>query len=296
MDNAQQTQIVDTTAVFLGNMPRSPVLKRPSDYGMTYEDVFFQAIDGTVLEAWVIPGDTDKVVICNHFIGASRSGYPGHLPQFPNCDTEIDFVPVYKALNDAGFTVVAYDMRGHGLSGCGPAPITGLGMLEYRDVLGSIRYVRERYPTASIGLHNICGGSNAALIAQHKHPEDFVGIKAVTAIQPISFNSFANGVVGGAGVENAVERMDEAFRLITGFRGSDYDIAGYAKSADLPTLMMQVRTDPTTTEQDTLDIFNAFSNDDKTMRWIDDTSDRYEAYRFFTENPQELVAWFKDRL
>jgi len=64
----------------------------------------------------------------------------------------------------------------------------------------------------------------------------------------------------------------------------------------LPTLMMQVRTDPTTTEQDTLDIFNAFSNDDKTMRWIDDTSDRYEAYRFFTENPEELVAWFKDRL
>ena len=121
-------------------------------------------------------------------------------------------------------------------------------------------------------------------------------VRADYPIQPISFNSFSRGVVGGAGVENAVERMDHAFREITGFRGDDYDIEGYAKSANLPTLMVQVRTDPTTTEQDTLDIFNAFSNEDKTMRWIDDTSDRYEAYRFFSQHPEELVEWFQSRL
>ena len=33
----------------------TPVLKRPSDHGMEYEDVFFPALDGVLLEAWFIP-------------------------------------------------------------------------------------------------------------------------------------------------------------------------------------------------------------------------------------------------
>jgi len=296
MDAEQQTQIVEDAARFLGNMPRSPVLKRPSDYGVDYEDVFFPAMDGTVLEGWLIPGDSNRVVICNHFIGATRSGYPGHLPQFPQCDFEVEFIPAYKALNEAGFTVLTYDMRGHGLSACGPAPVSSLGIMESRDVIGSVRYARERLPNASIGMHNICGGCNAAMVAMHRHADEFAGVKAMTAIQPISLNSFANGVVGGAGVENAAERMDEALRAITGFRASDYDMASYAKSVDLPTLMVQVRDDAMTSEADTLEIFNAFSNEDKVMRWIDGTSVRHHAYNFFSEQPAELVEWFDKRV
>ena len=37
------------------NVPRSPILRRPNEYGMEYDDVFFPALDGTVLEGWFIP-------------------------------------------------------------------------------------------------------------------------------------------------------------------------------------------------------------------------------------------------
>lgn len=46
---------------------RTPVLRRPSDIGLEYEDVFFPSLDGVPLEAWFIPAaDSDKLLIVNH--------------------------------------------------------------------------------------------------------------------------------------------------------------------------------------------------------------------------------------
>ncbi|MGH3900118.1 MAG: hypothetical protein ACRDTA_18135 [Pseudonocardiaceae bacterium] len=45
--------------------------------------------------------------------------------------------PEYKALHGAGYNILAYDIRNHGLSGQGNGGIAGIGLLEYRDVIGS---------------------------------------------------------------------------------------------------------------------------------------------------------------
>jgi uncharacterized protein len=58
---------------------RTPVLRRPDDYGMEYEDAFFPAADGVPLEAWFIPADSDKLLIVNHPMTCNRYGFPGHL-------------------------------------------------------------------------------------------------------------------------------------------------------------------------------------------------------------------------
>jgi uncharacterized protein len=58
----------------------TPVLKRPSDIGLDYEDVFFPSLDGIPLEAWFIPADSDKLLIVNHPMTCNRYGFPGHLP------------------------------------------------------------------------------------------------------------------------------------------------------------------------------------------------------------------------
>jgi hypothetical protein len=39
---------------------RTPVLRRPSDVGMRYEETFFPSLDGLPLEAWLIPADWDR--------------------------------------------------------------------------------------------------------------------------------------------------------------------------------------------------------------------------------------------
>jgi uncharacterized protein len=51
---------------------RTPVLKRPSDVGLEYEDAFFPALDGVPLEAWYIPADSDRLLIVNHPMTCNR--------------------------------------------------------------------------------------------------------------------------------------------------------------------------------------------------------------------------------
>ena len=79
-------------------MFRTPVHKTPADHGMhTWEDVYFPSSDGTPLEGWYIPsvkGESEKLIIINHPMPMSRSGFTGHFGEpFSGVDTlEIDFV------------------------------------------------------------------------------------------------------------------------------------------------------------------------------------------------------------
>ena len=80
MDKSQEDALIDQIAKGVSYSFRTPILRRPSDYGMAYEDVFFPAMDGVMLDGWFIPVEgSNKLVIVNHFIGANRYGYPGHL-------------------------------------------------------------------------------------------------------------------------------------------------------------------------------------------------------------------------
>jgi uncharacterized protein len=103
--------------------PRSPVLHWPSEHGLEYEDVTFPARDGAPIEAWFIPAPgSSKLIIANHPLGFSRSGIPTHVEPWHSVwaptgnGFEVDLVPDYKILHDAGYSVLAYDLRNHGLS------------------------------------------------------------------------------------------------------------------------------------------------------------------------------------
>jgi hypothetical protein len=58
--------LVEQYATLFKTGSRTPVLRRPSDYGMEYEDLFFPSLDGVPLEAWFIPADSDRLLIVNH--------------------------------------------------------------------------------------------------------------------------------------------------------------------------------------------------------------------------------------
>lgn len=296
MDQTQEDALIDRIAKAVSYSFRTPILRRPSDYELDYEDVYFPAADGVMLDGWFVPAQgSDKLIICNHFIGANRYGYPGHLaPWDQQGGFEVDFVRAYKALHEAGYNVLAYDLRGHGHSADGAGNITGVGAIEWRDVIGSMRYAKSRPDTArmEIGLHSLCMGCNATFIAMARHPEEFEDIACMIALQPLSAAPFIERALIDQGVINAYERFNERYSYYSSFRHTDSNAIAWAHAVRCPTMVVQVKDDVTTKPSDAQGIHDTLPNPDKKLLWIEGTPVRYEGYRYFSGNPEEMIAWY----
>jgi pimeloyl-ACP methyl ester carboxylesterase len=120
------------------------------------EDVTFQSTDGVRLKGWVLHGAPKRapVVLC-HDLGESKNSV----------------INLAIALNKAGFTVLAFDFRGHGASG---GDRSTLGVEESRDVLGAVDFVAG-LPEADvdarrIGVFGAGMGAHAAVLAAADRP------------------------------------------------------------------------------------------------------------------------------
>ena len=118
----------------------------PGNYGMSYEDVSIPArVDSLNIAGWYIPADVSQTadkssaIIMVHGWNASRTnGFNQH------------FLDLAQALNQAGFSILMIDLRGHGQSA--DSQFT-FGRLERRDVLASVDFLLERgHQPGKIGL------------------------------------------------------------------------------------------------------------------------------------------------
>src|SRR6185312_1146768 len=113
-------ELINGLAELMAYSKRTLIFRRPDEYGVDYEDVFFPAVDGVTLEGWFIPADSDRLIICNHPMPCNRYGYPGHLEPWTDFGGfEVNFLPETKILHDAGYNILTYDIRNHGRSGIG---------------------------------------------------------------------------------------------------------------------------------------------------------------------------------
>src|SRR5437667_11938120 len=180
-------QFIDGLAELMAHSTRTPILRRPDEYDLQYEDVFFPALDGVTLEGWFIPAGSERLLICNHPMPCNRYGYPGHLEPWTDFGGfEVNFLREYKILPDAGYNILTYDMRNHGRSGIGSGGIISHGVLEYRDVIGSLHYAKSRIDTRDMktSLYSRCLGANSTGVAMNKYREEFRHILAMIALQP----------------------------------------------------------------------------------------------------------------
>ena len=269
-------------------------MKRPGDYGLAYEDVFFPAMDGTVIEAWFIPAASDNIIVFNHFKGANRYGFPGHLEPWKSAGPgfEIDFNPLYKALHDAGYNILTYDLRGNGLSAPGPHPLIGSGLIEYRDAIGAMRYVRSRPDTRDmkISIYTQCFGANSTFTAIEKHPEEFEDVVSMIALQPLSSCAFIDGGVTAAGIPGEV--WEAEYEKLSSLRTSDIDMPRAARAITFPTFVVQVHDDFVTKPYDMEAVYDAIPVEDKKLFWIEGTNIRTDAYRYFPNDPTMVIDWF----
>lgn len=294
--SAKDVEMIDGMAELMAYSTRTPILRTPDQYGMKYEDIFFPAIDGVTLEGWFIPAkNSNKLIICNHPMPANRYGYPGHLDPWKNFGGfEVNFLPEYKILHDAGYNIIAYDIRNHGRSAAGNGGIVGHGIVEYRDVIGSLRYARSRPDTKDmkIALYSRCLGANSTFVAMEKYPEEFKGITSMLALQPSPPRAFVKTAMDNAKIPNGYELVDEALKKRTGYVLDDFRPIEHSQADQIPTMVAQVKADFTMPFHYVEEIYNNISAKDKKLFWIEGTDMRFQGYNYFGQNPKVMLEWF----
>ena len=299
MSESQANQVINGLATFFNKSIRTPVLRRPDEYGMAYENVFFPSMDGVGLEGWFIPAASDRLVICTHFMPGNRYGFPGHLEPWTGFGGfEVNLLPMHKALHEAGYNILAYDLRNHGLSDDGNGHTVGIGLLEHRHVIGAVRYAKSRQDTAGMktAMLSMCLGCNSTMVAMNNHPDEFTHIHSLIGVQPVSARPFIERAAEKAGIENGADLFDDAIHKLNGFHIDELSPIKHAKGVTVPTLITQVLEDALTKKSDVQTIYDNVSATEKKLFWIKSTKLRFEGYNYFSENPQMMLDWFNTHM
>lgn len=139
--------------------PRYSLYIPPSKFGLRYEDVSFESMDGVRLRGWFIKGAgrLPTIIVC-HGLGANRS----------------DFTELASGLSRDGYNVLLFDFRGHGES---ERRGSSFGYLEQKDLLGALKFVKTRSDVdiEKIGVYGFSMGGAVAILTAARGNE----IKAV---------------------------------------------------------------------------------------------------------------------
>ena len=169
---------------------RQPVDRTPTEVDLDFEDVTFPSTDGVTLRGWFIPAGSDRAptVVWVHGWPWNRLGNVAGRVPWP--DRSVDHLPATRALHDAGFHVLMFDLASHGESG-ERLPLT-YGMREKRDYIGAVRYLRTRADVdperiGAIGMS--AGGSTVLYGTAECQP-----IRALVAIQPTKVSIFSRNM------------------------------------------------------------------------------------------------------
>lgn len=290
-------QMLNMLAQGLSVPPRTPILRTPEEYGMEYEEISFTTADGVKIEGWYIPADSNKIIISNHFSPANRYGFAGHQEPFTYAGGfEVNFLPRYKALHDAGYNVLAYDLRCHGKSEGGEKGITGVGYFEWQEVLASLDYVRKRSETSEmdISLMSMCMGANATLNAMEKDPAAFEGVKSLLAIAPLKGKTTIERNCENMGIDTkeGVGAFEPIYTGITGLKVEDHNIIPKAAFIKIPTFYLQVRNDMNSRWTDVQEMYDNTPVEDKKIFYVEETPWRFHGYTYFSEHPEQMIEWF----
>jgi len=179
----------------------------PTDWGLNYEDVSFEASDGTKLHGWFFPlPDKEPTILFCH-------GNAGNISH------RIENV---KLLVDYGLQVFIYDYRGYGKSGGKPSE-AGL----YQDGLAAYDYLVERKKIPSsriIPFGRSLGAAVAMEIATRRDVRSLIIESAFTSTKDMAKSMFL-------------------FQLLSPFLPPHYNNLRKIKGITVPKLIIHGETD-----------------------------------------------------
>ena len=123
----------------------------PAAVGLAYEEIAFQATDGTQLNGWLLPGQPEAPVV---LFCMGNAGNISHR------------LETLQLLHDLGVAVFIFNYRGYGLSE-GKASESGI----YQDVTGALHFLNRRgWPTSQIIIFGRSLGAAVGLEAALRNP------------------------------------------------------------------------------------------------------------------------------
>lgn len=277
---------------------QSPLFDSPEAHGLDWEDVEFDASDGVTLRGWLIKGGADKVIVQSHFgVQCNRGGWSpkGKGPIKP-WKQDIKFLRQARYLIDNGYSVLMYDLRGHGESDVGTIPWVSWGPEEAKDVIAAVDYVsaRPEFTSASIGLLSICMGAASTTYAYglENGLATRSNVKALVAVQPLLYSYFIEAL----GMPGFMERSGaEVSRERLGFDMAQPSFIDDAPRINVPTLVIQNKNDPWTNLEMVQSFYDALGAE-KELRLVDLEKSRFAAYDYLGSAPESFADWFDSHL
>ncbi|KAH7142068.1 Alpha/Beta hydrolase protein [Dactylonectria macrodidyma] len=303
LNKTQIAEILTGIAETYRRWPEAPIYHWPKEENLEYENITFPSEDGVPLEGWFFPcNGSDKVLIMNHPRLMNRAGLPSHIEPWNSLtaatgnNIDVNFIPDYKILQNAGYNVLTHDFRNYGLSGRANGVLYTGGRFESRDVIGAIRYIRSRPDTRNmtLGMFPRCMGGNAAFYAMTRLPEEFEGIRVIVLPQPISANMTMRVELERNNIPlSYIDELDEMVFWRTSQHLDRFSPIPWARSVTIPTFMYQVHNDVTVRPYDVQAIFDAIPIEEKKLVWVENTTRRWDGYLYFQREPEEILAWLE---
>jgi pimeloyl-ACP methyl ester carboxylesterase len=133
-----------------GEAPPADAADPDSVAGLYFESVRFPTVAGRELDGWLVPaeGALPFGVVLVHGAGSDRR----------------EFLDRLRFLNEAGYPLLFFDLRGHGASD-GAARGGGLGYRELHDVSAAVRYMKRERGHRGVAVYGVSLGASAALLA-----------------------------------------------------------------------------------------------------------------------------------
>jgi hypothetical protein len=241
---AQKLRVLMTGAI----LPRPVCRRTPADVGLTFERRTFDAPDGTPLEAWLIPGARDAVVVMFH-------GY---------ADCKDSLLREARAIHEMGYGVLLVDFRGSGGSG---GHDTTIGFRESQDVSAAFAYASALPPRPAVTLYGVSMGAAAVLKALADDR-----LQPASVIVECPFDSLLQTVRHRFETMH-VPAFPAAHLLVfwggvqQGFDGFHHNPADYATRVSRPVLLMSGAADDRVTPGETRAIFEGLRGPKRLRVW-----------------------------
>jgi acetyl esterase/lipase len=270
---------------------RQPLWQTPD---VPFESVEFRASDGIRLAGWFLPrvgndGTPAPVIVFVHGWPWNRLGNQRGSTLIP--DRTVSLLEPAQALHAAGFHVLLFDLRNHGLSEAAP-PVT-FGIHEARDLSGAVAYLRQRpdVDRNRVGLIGYSMGANTVLYGLPSCQP----VRAAIAVQPVKANTFGplitRALLGPPG-PILYRLIDPIHRALGGPPLATVDPGEVATLAgDTTMLFIQGSHDP----WGSLDEVRTMA--ERTPRAVPviaaPAQDRYQGYLYVNQHLEEITTFFR---